>query len=1230
MKIESKKGYVYSLIVLITLISLLIFSYMAVKGELNIKNSQGEERKIGDAQTALLETIQKAESARTYIDQAAKYSMRQSFEEYNDQGGEWQEGIDGADNVFSVKQTNCSKFVYNRWSTQQQFCEPQTEFNTFSKFLQTDMKSYLAKYPDPAVNIPLNNYEFKVKKKGEEYVIEGTAQKPITVQVQKGVGRPRIAGPTVQNISIQDEDLALPVTAQDSAVTSCYGQRQHGDGFHDGIDFGNRGGETIKSIASGEVIDVCKQQTCSLYNCGPKGCQPNPDCERKCNGYGNYVYIKHDNGLHTRYAHLETVNVDVGDKVNKEQQIGTMGNTGASSAEHLHFGIYTSQNQQTGRNPFCFYSENQLESLQSQTSPTANNCLNLYGGGTVDTISYDKESISQCSGVGTSEQGQLNQGYFNKGSNYTVMPHFKVKTDLELPGITKHMQSVITWARNTWEETYESPQATLKEKIRQYNSENNSYKLYNDVSQCEQYDFFYKVVEEFETCLANDRARCVCRLNLTEIDDPKNYEIKLEGQKIKMEEPVKRVYDLETNTTYYNPQPADTNEKLDSITITKEGNNIEIESSQLSGDYKSLNLYKPENNKDKLVLTKVAGGISGQGQNQQAIGLCPENRRTFLVCAESRKEYKIQENGNTVKKPIRSKFALTLRDEKPKQEDVNVNMEQVEKSNQDLFSQVQEQVVTQGLSLALGIPPSILEMLPNQQKAALQVQLDVPETSDISAFQVQCSLNTPAGDIDVGSENSVVSVDNQYLNDLQSDVQRAEQNLESEVDMIQKLTEIKDKACEYMKVIGENGNVHFARKIPTRKIQDKTSFIMNTCGNEFMNQLAQMTSPSYCLTLIPMDSNGQRGEPIQACEKFVSIEKRMLEFLGLGEIKDSYVKITQNADDFINAVESGNPAKAIQVIGDSEIAKQVGETRLSEELSDNVVTNAIRDVENEFNSEEFRNNIQQVVRTAEEKSKTYQDLVQDREIPEEWKRKARHKLSNVTKLEDKKNFVRKTSRQVSELSESSQELILKAAKQTVTELSVERKAEMLKKGRRVSINLDQRINYLHETNLEFNAEAGEEEMRELVTDLQLTREQIDKLVRDVIDGKYGVQVQEIMLEQVMPEVDSQRIEQVYEKLHQLDEDQIVQLVNEEINSLSADAKARAMDEMMKVMPKDVLTQVVSLWDAQTRQRVLQQLYSQKTQQVKNIIQGRLEGIFSSLQCPANPLENAEMSENSAS
>jgi murein DD-endopeptidase MepM/ murein hydrolase activator NlpD len=73
----------------------------------------------------------------------------------------------------------------------------------------------------------------------------------------------------------------------------------------------------------------------------------NPDITDGWNGgYGNFILIQHPfgTGVETRYAHLQSATVKIGDYVQQGQEIGLMGETGAATSCHLHFEVIGAQN----------------------------------------------------------------------------------------------------------------------------------------------------------------------------------------------------------------------------------------------------------------------------------------------------------------------------------------------------------------------------------------------------------------------------------------------------------------------------------------------------------------------------------------------------------------------------------------------------------------------------------------------------------------------------------------------------------------------------------------------------------------------------------------------------------------------------------------------------------------------------------------------------------------------
>jgi murein DD-endopeptidase MepM/ murein hydrolase activator NlpD len=88
--------------------------------------------------------------------------------------------------------------------------------------------------------------------------------------------------------------------------------------FHQGIDFSAPVGTEVFATGNGKVEMV----------------------EKSYWGYGNTIIIDHGFGYKTKYSHLHQFKVRKGETVKRGQLIATIGNTGKSTAPHLHYEVH--------------------------------------------------------------------------------------------------------------------------------------------------------------------------------------------------------------------------------------------------------------------------------------------------------------------------------------------------------------------------------------------------------------------------------------------------------------------------------------------------------------------------------------------------------------------------------------------------------------------------------------------------------------------------------------------------------------------------------------------------------------------------------------------------------------------------------------------------------------------------------------------------------------------------
>lgn len=141
-----------------------------------------------------------------------------------------------------------------------------------------------------------------------------------------------------------------------ASITSRYGMRKHPIlkyvRAHRGVDYGAPRGTAIWSVGDGVVTYAGRQ-----------------------GGYGRVVFVRHANGLSTRYAHLNGFGpgVRTGIRVRQKQTVGYVGSSGLATGPHLHFELLRGGRHM---NPLALVSppappipEDQMERFEAQVAP---------------------------------------------------------------------------------------------------------------------------------------------------------------------------------------------------------------------------------------------------------------------------------------------------------------------------------------------------------------------------------------------------------------------------------------------------------------------------------------------------------------------------------------------------------------------------------------------------------------------------------------------------------------------------------------------------------------------------------------------------------------------------------------------------------------------------------------------------------------------------------------------
>lgn len=159
---------------------------------------------------------------------------------------------------------------------------------------------------------------------------------------------------------LQSMPAIMPIDKRKCSISSGFGYRYHPilhtKRMHTGIDLLARQGTPIYATAAGTVEVAGKYL--SDYS-----------------GYGVVCVVNHGYGFKTLYGHMKELKVRPGQKVERGQQIGTVGSTGLAQSPHLHYEVFQNGNRV---NPVFYFfndlSTSEYEQVLEQASQE-NQCM---------------------------------------------------------------------------------------------------------------------------------------------------------------------------------------------------------------------------------------------------------------------------------------------------------------------------------------------------------------------------------------------------------------------------------------------------------------------------------------------------------------------------------------------------------------------------------------------------------------------------------------------------------------------------------------------------------------------------------------------------------------------------------------------------------------------------------------------------------------------------------------
>jgi murein DD-endopeptidase MepM/ murein hydrolase activator NlpD len=150
---------------------------------------------------------------------------------------------------------------------------------------------------------------------GQRAAVMTAATKPVVAAASTPATTQAVVAPQPPDTVQMSLPTRYPLDAK-GFVTRGVGSGQEYGAAHPGLDIAVPEGTEVRAAGGGLVVEV----------------NENPE-------YGKMVRLAHPQGYETLYGHLSQVNVRQGDRIPIGTVLGLSGNTGRSTAPHLHFEV---------------------------------------------------------------------------------------------------------------------------------------------------------------------------------------------------------------------------------------------------------------------------------------------------------------------------------------------------------------------------------------------------------------------------------------------------------------------------------------------------------------------------------------------------------------------------------------------------------------------------------------------------------------------------------------------------------------------------------------------------------------------------------------------------------------------------------------------------------------------------------------------------------------------------